>query len=386
LQIEINYINPKEIRYIEPIISKGYKGKYDIYYTNIKTGKRSKKTTKTAIQREANKELDKFKRIYYNNIEDQKIKYISDLLRVINEYKKCRLSKKTLELYNISFKKLISVVGNKELRFIMYMDVEKLISRIVEKISKSSINIYIRTLKAGFNYAKKLGAIYENPVNAVDLFKIPNKPRLCFENEDIPKLIDCLDRPFLIRIVKFALESSARIGEILNIQWCDVDFEKGLINISNKGDFQTKTGEERFIPISKKIMQLIKEKPYLDDNEISVQQNIFEQNSNIYELNNKENKTYVFGKIDGTKFSTTYISKLFKKKIIKAGFEDKFHFHCTRHTSITGMGNSNFPLFFMQKLAGHKNIKTTEGYVHVSLNEMRNWMNSVNYSGIEKNK
>lgn len=382
MQQLLNFKNPQEIKYFEPFIGKAYKGIYYIYFVSIKTGKRTKKTTKTRNQRDANRKLEQFKRIYYNNIEDQNIKRLADLLRILVEFRKAKFRKKTLELYNTSLRSLISIIGDKELKYIMFLDIEKYMSRQAERIEKSSINIYVRTLKAAFNYAKKVGAIYENPVNAVDLYKLPQKQRLSFEIEDIPRMIDSIEKPYLKRIVKIALESSSRISEILNLQWKDVNIRDGLIYIRNKDDFETKTGEERYIPLSDNIWDIVSENPYLNDNETPVQQDLFKEGPNIYELCQGKTNDYIFGKSDGSKYSSGFISKLFKKDIIKAGFDTNFCFHCLRHTSITNMGNSNFPLFYMQKIAGHKNIKTTEGYVHVSLKDIRNYMNSVNYSGI----
>lgn len=382
MQQSINFKNPNEIKYIEPFISRGYGKTYYIYYINVKTGKRTKKTTKTKNQREAIRQLEQFKRIYYNNIDEQKIRRISDLLRILVEFRKAKFRAKTLELYNTALRSFISVVGDKELKFLMFVDIENYMARQAERIEKSSINIYVRTIKAAFNYAKKVGAIYENPVNGVELYKLPQKQRSCFEMEDIPRMIDAIERPYLKRIVKYALESGARINEILNLQWKDVNIREGLIYIRNKEDFETKTGEQRVIPLSDNIWNIITEDPDLFDKDIPVQQDLFQQSSNVYELCQGNTNRYLFGKSDGSKFNSNFISKLFKKYITKAEFDKKLCFHSLRHTALTNMGNSNFPLFYMQRIAGHRNIKTTEGYVHVSLKEIRNQMNSVNYSGI----
>jgi integrase len=384
MQLALTYNSPKQIKYIEPCISKGYKGKYDIYYINLTTGKRTKKTTRTKIQREAFRELELFKKAYYNNLDTVKINNLFDLQHIIKKFKNSDLSPKTQQIYDTAFQKLITVIGNKELRFVIFKDIENFKSTVARVLKPNTVNIYLRTLKAAFNYAKLLGAIYENPVNAVKFIKIYDKNRLCFETRDIPRLINSVKSPFLKRIVKFAILSGMRRGEIMNLQWNDIDFERNEINIINKEDFKTKTRRNRIIPLSEEMKQLINENPYLQDENATIQASLFDFPQNVFELDHRKNINYIFGKIDGTAYNAGHISRLFKIDLRKAGFDEKYHFHCLRHTTFTNMGNNDFSVFQIKEIAGHADLKTTLVYVHASLDEMRLKMNSINYSRIDE--
>ncbi|MCI0450280.1 MAG: site-specific integrase [Chlorobi bacterium] len=379
-QLTLAYNNPYSYKHIEPFIGKGYKGNYYIYYTNLETGKRTKKTTNTKNQREANRELEIFKRRYYNNIGDLKIRRISELSAYYRQYKNQDFRPRTLEIYFTAFKKLISVIGDKELRKIIFLDMDRFKSILSGKMKDNSVNIYLRTLKSAFNFAKKAGLIDYNPMDGIKMIKIDEKERLCFEKEDVPKLIKCLELPFLERIVKFNLETGLRRGELLNVQWNDIDFVRQELKIRNKDNFKIKTNQERVIPLTNKMLVLLNQNPYENDSNAVIQQQLF---GNVYELDFRKNINYVFGKVDGTRYTANYISRIFKKKIKTAGFDEKYHFHCLRHTALTNMANEGIPSFLIKEIAGHKKITTTESYVHPALSDIRNSLNNSNYSGLK---
>jgi integrase len=116
----------------------------------------------------------------------------------------------------------------------------------------------------------------------------------------------------------------------------------------------------------------------------SIQQHFQFDAANVFELDYRKEKNYVFGKPDGSKFSTGYISKLFREFLRKAGMDGKFHFHCLRHTALTNMANAGIPAFMIKEIAGHSDIKTTQGYVHPSLNEMRNILDNMDFCTYEQ--
>jgi integrase len=243
--------------YFEAFLSKGYKGRYDIYYYNFENGKRSKKTTKTNRQTEARKKLDEFNRTYLNNQKDTKIRVLSDFKDILLEIIKNNISKKTVEIHVNSIKKLIRVVGNKEIRLVTFWDIEQFKAHYSRIINKTSVNIYLRSLKRLFNISVKIGAIEQNPLKGIQQFSIPQTERLCFEDIEIEKLLSTIDKPVLKQILIFALLTGCRIGEILNLTWEDIDFERKVIHIRNKPDFLTKTRREREIPMYNELYQFL---------------------------------------------------------------------------------------------------------------------------------
>lgn len=372
--------NNSKYRCFEPFLSKEYKGTYYVYYFDHQKNTRTKKTTKTRNQREAEKFLSQFRKSIFLGTKDEKINFMNELIEKIFFYYKHSHSTKTLEIYKTAINKFIAVNGNIPLNQITFRSIEQFKIRIAEVCSKTTANIYIRTLKSALYFAKNYGFIYENPFVGIKQFSLPEKEILSFEPEMMKLLIEIIKEPYLRRIVLYAVTSGARLGEILNLQWRDIREPKNIIHIGNKEDFLTKTRRERNIPLSR-FRHIIYEDPYKDCEWSKYSQGKLNfAGSNILKFNSKEQLEYVFGKYDGSKFANNYISKLFKKYLREAGFEEKYHFHCLRHTAITNMATAGIPAFIIQVIVGHNDIKTTQGYVHPSLNDMNNWLGSMDYT------
>jgi len=118
-------------------------------------------------------------------------------------------------------------------------------------ISKATANRYIALLSAIFEYAKLYKYIKENPVREIKYFK-ENKGRNAiipiFSKFEIRLLFEAASDNFR-PIIKFALYTGARLGEICGLKWEDTDFKNDLIHIKRSYDTTTKSGEFRIIPM-----------------------------------------------------------------------------------------------------------------------------------------
>jgi len=298
---------------------------------------------------------------------------------ILHYYKQSH-SKKTLEIYATAFKKFMSVNGDIRLIDVSIRAIEDFKNRVADVNSKTTANIYLRTMKSAFNFAKNFGYVYENPFTGIKKFTIPERERICFEPDQMKQIIENIDKPYLKRIVLFAVLTGARIGEILNLQWGDINLSRNVIKICNKPDFTTKTKKERSIPLTRKLKDLIEQNPYKDHPvNIFKQQRLSFEGENIIELDYRCERTFVFGKPDGTKFSSGYVSKSFKAIIDELGFDRKYHFHCLRHTACTNMASKGIPAFIIKEIVGHSDIKTTQLYVRPSFTDVTKWLEGLDY-------
>lgn len=200
-------LNNKKYKWFRPYICRGYKGTYYIYYPHPEKFTRTKKTTKTKSKNEAREKLDIFIKNLYKGVKDEQIKTLSDLNKAILYYYKESHSKRTLEMYSGAINKYIRIYGTVELGQVSLLSIENYKIKIAQFTSKTTANINFRTLKSAFNFAKKYGAIHENPCTAINQFKIPECQKKCFESEELSILFENLSNPVLKRIVCFALYS-----------------------------------------------------------------------------------------------------------------------------------------------------------------------------------
>jgi integrase len=336
LQIDYINIHQRKIRYFESFISKGFAGYYYLYYFDFEREKREKKSTRTRIQSQAFRFMEKFKKTYLNNRSQIDVNTIADLRDIILKYQSNVLEKGTLDLYKRILNNLINIISNKPLRLVTFLDLERYKATRIIYVKPVTVNIELRTLKAAFNYAKKLGAIIENPVNPVKQLVIPDKPRLCFSDDELKSLISKIDRDIVRNFTLLNLYTGCRLSEVVNLQWQDIDFENGTIYIRNKEGFKTKTRKERKIPISKDLLELLKNMRGANDE------------GNVLQYYKPED--YLFPKKDGTKYSTSHFSKLFKKQVLKAGLDKRLHYHDMRHTALTCLARKNVPLYQIKEI------------------------------------
>lgn len=161
-----------------------------------------------------------------------------------------------------------------------------------------------------------------------------------------------VDNPHLKAMIILALDSAMRLGEILKLQWQDIDFENNSIRVLGTN---TKTERERIVPLSHRAKT-----------ELEKLREIF-----------PTKKPFPFTDIKRS-FATA-------KRI--AGIED-LHFHDLRRTAITRWILQGTPLAFAGKFAGHTQLQTTmKHYTATDANmiqEMNERMNAFNSQSIIK--
>ena len=218
------------------------------------------------------------------------------------------------------------------------------------------MNIELSTLKSIFNIGIKFGWALFNPVKGITKLRIPQKERLSFSEEEIATLLKTVKNDILMHnVILFGLYTGCRMNELLNLQWKDIDLSEKIILIRNKEDFNTKTGKSRMIPLCDTLRRVI--------NKMII------ENGKIITLHEPE--SYIFCKRDNKRYSKSTISHYFKCYLRKAKLPEKFHFHCLRHTFITNCIKRGMNINYVQALAGHSELKTTLGYTHIGIEDLK---------------
>ena len=326
------------------------KGKiWYVYYTNQLTGKRNAKTTKSKHKSDALKFLTEFK---------EKIKpkprqiSLNDLRIEVLKHLRYHVRKSTIKMYESTFRYMEQLWGNILIKFITPELIEKFkFYRLEMEVTKASVNIDLRNIRAIFNLAVLWGFLEVNPFKGVKLYQLDEKERLAFTEEEIKLILDNIFDKNLKTIVLFALHTGCRLDELMNLQWRDINLTERIIIIRNKVDFATKTGKIRYIPISGFLLELIN--------------SIKPENLEVADC------YYILGKINHYRYQKTYASKIFKNHLRKLNFPERYHFHCLRHTFITQLARKGINIYDIKQLAGHSCIETTEMYMHSITDDLR---------------
>lgn len=346
--------------------NKNTRGRYYVYYRD-ENGNRKAVSTGSAFKNEALIFLvavaNKLKERNNVNPSPKPLKMFSELEHNITDYVSNNYRKGTAKIYNNVFKSFKKILGDKPLNQITSHDIECYKSYRLKEVSPTTCNINISTLKSIYNIGIKFGWCVHNPVKGIRKINIPQKERLCLSEEEIEKLLKEVEKDTIMEnIILFGLYTGCRLNELLNLQWKNIDLKERVIYIRNKEDFKTKTGKTRLIPFGEKLYAVISK--------------MVRTEKNVIKFHSPE--AYFFSKSDNEKYSDSYITHRFKYYIRKAGLPEKYHFHCLRHTFITICIKSGINVNYVQALAGHSELKTTLGYTHIGIEDLKKAILAVN--------
>lgn len=241
------------------------------------------------------------------------------------------------DYYNLQ--NLTPIFAGRYLYSITQKDIEEYKAKRKESgVSAATVNRDLATLKTMFNKAVQWETLEENPAKNVRFFKENNTRLRYLEKEEIKKLIESSSkrlRPILI----LALNTGMRRGEVFNLKWHDIDFQKGLIYLYN-----TKNNDKRVIPLNNVARKAL----------ISVSKH--------------PDSPYVFCNKEGRPYHD--VRKSFFAALEKCGIID-FHFHDLRHTFASQLVMSGVDLNTVRELMGHRDIKMTLRYAHLSPDHKR---------------
>jgi integrase len=204
----------------------------------------------------------------------------------------------------------------------------------------------LATLKSIFNKAKAWDKYSgDNPVTKVEMLKENNTRTRFLEKEEIIRLLASCNKQ-LRPIVILALNTGMRLGEILNLKWRDVDFRRGIIYL-----LDTKNGEKRELPINEQVKTA------------------------LIRTRKHPQSEFVFCNNDGSQRKDIRAS--YFTALRKSGIKD-FRFHDLRHTFASHLVMSGVELNTVRELLGHKSLKMTLRYAHLSPNHKKRAVDVLN--------
>jgi integrase len=210
-------------------------------------------------------------------------------------------------------------------------------------VKPATINRELACMKKAFNLAmKEWQWCRENPVSRIAMEREHNaRDRWLTVTEEKTLLLAC--GPWLSDVVVFAIGTGMRMGEILELTWRGVDFDRRTVMV-----FRSKNGERRTIPASDRVLDVLKER---------------------FKTRPLDTE-FVFWSKSQTRLEGGHLRRAFRLALSKAKIED-FHFHDLRHTFATRLAQQGVDLYTIQRLLGHKSPHMTQRYAHHSPESLR---------------
>ncbi len=271
-----------------------------------------------------------------------------------------KYSWRTIKSYIGKFAKFLSYFKDCNPEELTEMDVLDFLSYLARQdISESLMNIFHSSIK--LYYTK----VVYNPDFKIEKLERPRRGR------NLPALLSIKEVDTMLRSIKnkkhltiaYAIYGGGlRLSEVVNLRVQDIHWDRNQVLVkSGKGN------KDRMVMLSQQLKALLV--MYFD--QYQPQYWMFE------------------GKDKKTQYSSSSIQKMIKRAASNAGINRKVTPHVLRHCFATHLLDRGTDVRFIQELLGHKDIKTTLVYTHVTNNTMSNIispLDQINVSGINSKK
>ena len=151
-------------------------------------------------------------------------------------------NKKTWRCDDGTLKVAKALFKNKRIDEITTWDIERLKAFRVERVTKSTVNRDLAVLKHMFNLAVDWNLLVSNPARKVPLYRIEEKVMRVLTYDEEHRLVAAA-APHFRPLIVVAINTGMRRGELLDLQWEQVDFPNRTITVKH-----SKSGRVRHIP------------------------------------------------------------------------------------------------------------------------------------------
>ena len=239
---------------------------------------------------------------------------------------------------------LVPVLGHKRLDAITSEDVQHLKGRLSTKAAKTVNNI-LTVLNVMLKKALEWAVIDRVPCT-IRLLRVSKSSTRFYDFEEFERLIVSAratdSRAYLL--VLMAGEAGLRLGEMVALEWSDIDFVKRQVCVQRsawKGHVASpKGGRLRYIPLTIRLAAALRDHRHLRG-------------------------ALVLYQDDGSPLTEGLVQGLVKRAAQKAGVFNNGP-HMLRHTFCSHLAMRGAPARAIQELAGHQNLTTTQRYMHLS--------------------
>lgn len=247
---------------------------------------------------------------------------------------------------------LVPYFGNKSLNQIRTLDIEEYKGKkLQEGQSMKSINNHL----IAFNKCMRTAQDWEiiNQIPKVKLLKVPPQKFDFLSIEECSTILSYC-KGMLGEMVLFALYTGVRFGELIAIDWSDIDFSKGIVTIQKsitRGQLGSpKSNRIRYIHLHENILQVLS---------VRAQQGGF-----------------IFSKGNNQPLNPVLCLNHLHRTCERAGMR-RIGWHVFRHTFASRLVQNGVSIVAVKELLGHADIKTTMRYSHLNDTVTRDAINTL---------
>jgi integrase len=237
---------------------------------------------------------------------------------------------------------LAKAFGDKRLDEISTEDVQRLKAALTERAPKT-VNNVLTVLSVVLRTAVEWGVIARVPCS-IKLLRAPKNEASFHDFDEFERLVEVARSEALaLLVVLLGGEAGLRCGEIMALEWSDIDFAKRQLTVARsewKGHVtMPKGGRIRYVPMTRRLTDALREGRHLRGPRVLCDG---------------------AGKPLTQKVIQVLVRRTARRANVKPGI------HILRHSFCSHLAMSGAPARAIQELAGHQDLGTTQRYMHLS--------------------
>lgn len=298
---------------------------------------------------------------------------LKDYVAIWKKERSKKIAPSTMETYEYNLNgRILPNLGHMKLENIKPIHINAFLEELSEDgLSSSSINKIYNILNSIFKLAVKNEIIKKNPLDKVDRPTVQYKAGEVYNSTELKELYHLLNKEEntqMVNIIKLALLTGMRKGEILALQWDDVDFKTNTIHVRHSLSYTKEHGYHLKEPKTKgSVRKVAPPKRFMTE----LKKHIYIKKTNrmeASELWEGGEYNFVFSSEMGKPLHLDSPNRWwvrFHERINKERKSQdlppfkRIRFHDLRHTAATNLINKGANPHSISKRLGHANIKTT---------------------------
>jgi integrase/recombinase XerD len=265
------------------------------------------------------------------------------------------LSENTLSAYRSDLQIFSLWLKDKNLLAVESGDIAGfLASRYKQGITSRSSARILSSLRRFYGYHIRENAISTDPTALIDAPHIGKPLPTSLSEQDVESLLNApeVSNPLGLRdktMLEMLYATGLRVSELVGLKFEQISFRQGVVRIMGKGN------KERLVPIGEEAMLWLEQ--YMNNARVSL-------------LGGRQSDyLFVTNRADGmTRQTFWYIIKRHAKT---AGITKELSPHTLRHAFATHLLNHGADLRVVQLLLGHSDLSTTQIYIHVARERLK---------------
>ena len=206
-------------------------------------------------------------------------------------------------------------------------------------------NRFLATMSKLLNDARRRGWIDSVPY--IRKHRENNKRETFLTHDQARRLLDAMPDGWMKDVCEFALSTGMRAGEILSLEWDQVDQGREMASVLAS---KAKSGRGRAVPLNQTAMAVI-------------------------ERRKDKHKRFVFTAAD--KQTHEIDRRVLVRALADANLDPSFRFHDFRHTWASWMAQSGVSTHVMMKLGGWSSLTMLDRYAHLNVDDLAQYASKV---------